>query len=385
MIIPSSGTPGNPITYDVYGTGNIPVISGSEEITGWTPYSGSIYVANVSTGTFSSMSQVFVDGVSYDVSHYPNTGYNTITATSSDRVSLTDAGITATGGQLIGADIYIRSVPWRIESRAITGYNSGTHTVSWGSAASYAITAGYGYYFARKLWMLDQPTEWYYDSSLGKLYIWLEGNEDPSIHTIETSNKNDGITINNKSYITIRNISISQLKNTGIYMINPYGIILSNLDISNNGSYGIYTFGGASGDNMITNNTIRNNINGGITVSNGTSNPLSFISNNIIDNTGYKKINSIAGIHLSEVSNYTVSNNSVTNNGYNGIHLQGGNNNTIQNNRIDDSCLILDDCASIYIRGNSGVTSTGNQIIGNIVSDSIGNFSGTVYTSTQAE
>src|SRR4051812_5083628 len=44
--VPSSGTSGNPITFGSYGTGNAPVLNGTDVLTGWTLSSGSIYQAS---------------------------------------------------------------------------------------------------------------------------------------------------------------------------------------------------------------------------------------------------------------------------------------------------------------------------------------------------
>jgi parallel beta-helix repeat protein len=44
----SAGLPGSPVVFGAYGSGNNPKISGANLVTGWTPYSGSIWMASVS-------------------------------------------------------------------------------------------------------------------------------------------------------------------------------------------------------------------------------------------------------------------------------------------------------------------------------------------------
>ena len=46
---PSSGSAGSPITFGAYGTGNAPIISGSDLVATWTVYSGNVYQASCST------------------------------------------------------------------------------------------------------------------------------------------------------------------------------------------------------------------------------------------------------------------------------------------------------------------------------------------------
>lgn len=49
LISPSSGMAGNPIIFGAYGSGNAPMISGANLVTGWSQYSGSIWAATVTT------------------------------------------------------------------------------------------------------------------------------------------------------------------------------------------------------------------------------------------------------------------------------------------------------------------------------------------------
>jgi len=46
---PSSGAVGNPITIGAYGTGSVPVVSGADQITGWSVFSGTTYQKALTT------------------------------------------------------------------------------------------------------------------------------------------------------------------------------------------------------------------------------------------------------------------------------------------------------------------------------------------------
>jgi len=46
LVVPSSGLPGRPITFSVYGVGNMPTITGADPVSGWVPYKGSIFRAS---------------------------------------------------------------------------------------------------------------------------------------------------------------------------------------------------------------------------------------------------------------------------------------------------------------------------------------------------
>jgi hypothetical protein len=58
LSVPSSGESGNPITFGAYGSGNKPVISGADVVTGWTETATDVYSASVTV----EPNQVFMDG-----------------------------------------------------------------------------------------------------------------------------------------------------------------------------------------------------------------------------------------------------------------------------------------------------------------------------------
>lgn len=382
LVVPSAGAAGNPIRFDAYGSGENPRIDGSSLITGWTVSSGHIYVADVPTGM--SVSQLFVDGEYYDIARYPNVGYGIATENAATATTLTDSSLTLTAEQIVGADILLRTVPWRIEKRTVTAYDPATYTASWTGDTNYASRTGYGYYFTNKLWMLDQAHEWYYDSALGKLFLWMDADADPNSHVVELSKQTNGVTIGSgKHYVTLQHLSITKPQSSGISLNNVHDVILDSLDISDAGVNGIYDSGGGV-SLTITNNTLSNNVFSGIKINDSTT-AASTIANNTITNTGYvglgKQQNTIAAISTNNADNLIIENNTISNSGYLGISFYGGNN-RVRNNVIDRSCLVLDDCGGIYTWGNYP---SGNQIVGNIITNSIGNYAGTAYTSTQAE
>ena len=50
LIVPSSGSPGSPITFGAYGSGSLPIITGADILaSGWTQTSGTVWQASVTT------------------------------------------------------------------------------------------------------------------------------------------------------------------------------------------------------------------------------------------------------------------------------------------------------------------------------------------------
>ena len=176
---------------------------------------GNIYVANV--GNITAPTQLYVDGTFYDIAHYSNTGYLLATANSTTSPSdptgthtVIDSDLTLSADQIVGATVMTRAVSWFVNGTTATAYDSSTKTITLNGNvynASITMPAKYGFYLANKLWMLDSPGEWYYDSGAGKLYLWAPGSDDPNNHTVEVSNHSYDIYDSYKNYVTIQNFS----------------------------------------------------------------------------------------------------------------------------------------------------------------------------------
>ena len=385
LIVPASGTAGNPITFGAYGSGSLPVINAASPVTNWSAYSGNTYVANVGF----NISHVFVDGDYYDMAHYPNSGYLGIDTNPTDKTYLVDNDLNLTESQVTGALISVRPVSWTIDKRIVTTYDPATHRISLNSPLSWDTATGFGYFLSNKLWMLDQPKEWYYDSALGKLYIWLANNDNPNNHLIEASSIDNGIYTSRKSYITVRDFSIQKARKNGMVLTGTTNAIVENVTIASSGEHGLLVTDTATNNLLIQNNTFQKNTLTGIFFQmNGSATAVSStLLNNTISDTGYFgdfKQNDVDAAIFINASGVTVRNNTISNSGYNGIHVSGKNN-TLENNFINMSCLVLDDCGGIY--GGRNITSepSNNKILGNIVTDSIGNYAGTPTTNSQAE
>jgi parallel beta-helix repeat protein len=382
LTVPSSGTEGNPITFGAYGTGDKPVISGADIVgsNSWSLYSGNIYVTKV--GSITPPNQLYVDGKFYDIAHYPNSGWLLATAKSSDTTSIIDAHLTLKADQIVGATVMTKAVPWSITSSTATTYDPATHKITLNAPVfdtSLVMRTGYGYYLTNKLWMLDSPGEWYYNPASGRLYLWMAGSDNPSGHVIEVSNRSYGVYNNNKNYFTITDLAVTKANQNDVHMYSGHYITVTNLDISG-GKFGIYFTG--IYNSSIQNNSVQNTLADGIR-EDGTLNTID-ISNNTVNNAGNvgsSPKQSGGGLHIGG-TNINVANNNITNSGYDGICFDG-NTITVKNNVINRSCLVLNDCAGIYT-GGMGSRSTSKTIIGNTVTNSIGNYSGTPNTSTNA-
>ena len=387
LLIGRSGASGQPISYGAYGSGNNPIIDGTSKVANWSVYQGHIYVAEVS----SDVTRVFVDQVLQQPAHTPNTGYYKITQDSANKHALTSSTFNPISNDLVGAGISIRNISWWIENETVSNYDSSSHTITWSNDTIYPELKDWGFYLTNKLWMLDQPGEWYYDSSAHKLYLWPINSVDPNTHDIDVNLPIAyTVTTTNTHDITIQDIDIRNSPKNALEIYSSKNILVQRLNITNAGRYGMYA--AYDSDNIIfRDNIIDHSFTTGIMPYFIPATSI-IVENNTVSNTGNGELfvepldyptrstQSGAGILVNGTDNATVRNNIVSNNNYTGIGINGANN-TVQNNIVRRSCLILDDCGSIGVSGNK----VGNKIINNVISDAIGNFDGTAYNFTQAQ
>ncbi len=130
------------VTIGAYDVGtHKPVITGAVQLTGWTVYSGSIYVAQAS----SFVKNLYANGVQMTLARYPNSGFIYITSKSSNTI-FDASGVTQTSGYWNGANCRLRTNGWTFESPTVSTQNGTTIVLS--SAPHFdAFTTGLGFLF----------------------------------------------------------------------------------------------------------------------------------------------------------------------------------------------------------------------------------------------
>jgi hypothetical protein len=200
FIIPSSGTSAQKITVGAYGTGELPVISGSDLVTGWSQHSGNIWRAPVN-GT---VKYVYVNGQPMTLARYPNSGW--LRNDQGSGTQITDSELTQPNGYWTGATAVIRSSNWSYDAVTVNAHN-GT-TISFPNIYFNLSHYEWGYFLCNKLSELDMPGEWFHDAANGQLYLWAPNGADPSTLTVEAGVREKGITV----YWQREHVNISDLQ-----------------------------------------------------------------------------------------------------------------------------------------------------------------------------
>lgn len=369
--ITKTGTPGNPITFGAYGSGDKPVITGLTEITSWTNVGEGIYSTDVVCE--SSCNIVLVDGSIYAMGRWPNDEWRYYTETDGSTYIGDESLIN--GHIWEGGELVLRKNRWVIDRCLITAHDGSALYFTNGTAA-YPASVGWGYFIQNHISTLDVFGEWYYDASSKKTYVYF-GDENPSNHTVHVSTLNIGVYITTYTYrfITIDNLNFSGFNLSAIYfpeiIRNP---VIQNCNIEFSGQYGIYAY---HPESIIINNNSFNYINYAAIYINGSSSPIK-ITNNVITNTflfpgmGLSGDNITAAI-ASMGTRPIITNNIIINTGYIPIRFTGTDS-YVANNYINKYCFIKDDGAGIYIFNDRNLR---KQVIDNIILNGIGAPEGT--------
>lgn len=353
-----SGTAGNEIIFGSYGNGELPVINGVKTITGWTAYSGNIYVVNFSD----TISHLYANGKLMTIARFPNSRFLKIDNASSAS-NFYDAELNQSAGYWNQANCRVRSANWCYESRTVSNFNGGNITLS--PATQYTIYSKSGYFFDNKLALLDTANEWYYDKPAGKLYFFAPGGADPNTLLTEGIITRYGFLLSNSS----SNVIIQDLKFSGfrencmeLYIAN--NIKIRRCIIAGSGKFGLRINGN---NNVIENNIFEDNLNVGISgvFTNCT------ISDNLIKRTalraGYgENAWGSHGMQIYQSTGTVCRNNTIDSTGYTG--MIASKNMLVKNNFVSNSCLTLNDGGGIDIDDADGL-----QLIDNIVINSFGN------------
>lgn len=362
IIVPSSGTSGNPITYGAYDNGENPVIKGTIPVTtSWVVYSGNIYMTVISEG---DIIRLFINGEPLITARYPNKGYlkidDTLNSTTIKCNALNNVDWTT-------SSVHVRTKRMTIGTSKIISCNTAQKTFAMQSVPGSGTYPKWGFFINNKLEALDTAGEWYYDANVNKLYLWTPNGDSPSNYLIEGSVYDYGILINGKSYVTVNGLSIIGHSIYGITAQNT----VSNIIIDGNTI--LYPDGRGididipilnSNNNIINNNIIIGANHFGIVI-NGSN---TVISNNTIKNTGLISNFTRTGMGnfwlggdaiLTRGANVQIKSNVIDSAGYIGIS-SGGTDNIIEYNLVKNCCLCKDDGGGIYAGWQSDESQAGS-------------------------
>lgn len=377
------------VTYDKFGTGSKPVLSGfGRSLSNWLKEGAGIYSTLVDVP--GKLNIVSVNGQIKPMGRYPRNGVLPYTSYSGTppRTLITNALGTAVN--FIGGEIVIRKIAWVWDRHTITGQAASAVNFSVGTTAagnnlySPFFRPGNGFFIQNHIntlrtWGNHRPIfgDWYYNSTSKRLYVYFAA-IDPATVDVKAAILNNITSVFGKSNITFNNIKFEganqNLITSEITTSNKY----QGCSFFGAGWSGIsgdaFGSGGENNSNEFIDNEFDYCLNEAIRFSYNCNNNI--LSKNRITNispfTGSLFPADYGGNAVTLMGNGNhIKRNQINAVGYNGIAWRG-NGTLIDENVIRDCCKFKDDGANIYSYNPTREIWFGNYIRKNILYGSNG-------------
>lgn len=209
-----SVTPNSGIAITSY-DGEEVTIDGSDPVTGWKLYKGSIYKANV-TLSAGDANQVFVGRQMMTEARWPDGNdlfhVNWATAEAgTDEGTLVDSHLPKIDWNEAKIHFLSGTDPYSPETATVTASASGRLRFKLDDVdnpPNITPQPGGFYYLYRSLGALDAQREWFYDSSSKTLYFWAPGNADPARLEVRAKRRQFAFDLSGKSDVTIEHLNL---------------------------------------------------------------------------------------------------------------------------------------------------------------------------------
>jgi hypothetical protein len=379
-------TPNSGITLTSY-YGESVIIDGTDPVTGWTSYQGSIYQAPATLSS-GDTNQIFVNGQMMTEARWPNgddlfhVNWATLQAGTND-TTIVDSNLPSVNWAGARVHLWSGTDAYDSQTGVVTASGAGQLTFTEDGAdfsPNIQPQAGGYYYLFGTLAALDTAKEWYYNPTSKTLYFWAPGGVNPNTLNVTAKQRTWAIDLSGKSNVIISGIgifgaSINSDANSNNNIID--GITAQYVShfttLPNTSTYSFptgYWYDHSTDSGIVINgsgNTLQNSTiswsagNGVVLVSSGNT-----VKNNLIHHVGYMASDD-AGIQVF-LSNQTITHNTVYTTGRFSIQLspqlppwfnQPNNYDEISYNNTYGSMVLSVDGGEIYA---GYATSVGSQI-----------------------
>src|SRR5205809_678534 len=221
-LVPKSGTLGNPVVYNSYGSGKA-TITGFQDITGWIQ-AGNIWTKTIAV---SSVNMVAIGNSFIPIGKYPNGSKVYIKATAATATSVTSTTLanTWTGGQVV-----IRKNHWIIDKATITSQSN--QTLNFTNPNSYIAQSGWGFFIQNIQGACDLQNEWFFAG--GKLGMFSTS----SPTGVKASTIDNLVQINDKSYVKFSKLQFTGSNAATVVITSGHDIGFDSCDFNFSGING---------------------------------------------------------------------------------------------------------------------------------------------------
>jgi hypothetical protein len=383
ITVGKSGSSGAPITFDAYGTGSKPIITGLTAISSWTSLGSGRYSNTLSSG-LSSLNVVVVNGAFQPIGRYPkatatNGGYLTVSSFSGN-TSISSSQLSGIPS-FVGGQVVIRKVHWILDKGTVNSQSSSS--VSY-SSGGYNASTGFGFFFQNHVNACTSQGDWCYTPSSKKITVYW-GSSAPPANTVQAATIDVLVTLSSRSYITFNNLAFVGSNSKTFSMIACSYVTINACDFSYAGIDAINV--NSTSSHLTVSNCTGKWTNNDFLNAGGST--YWTVTSNTVTNTGSK-----AGMGSSGDGTYTAlyniganskaQYNNIINTGYTAIDFRGSSI-SILNNFVDTFCRVKDDGGALYsYTGSTPIVYSQRTVSNNIVLDGGGAGAGTTTTNSDA-
>lgn len=353
-----------------YGSGNQPVISGADIVSGWNA-TGNYWEVSFNQ----SVTHFFANHQEQILARYPDEGAAYLTVDEgSSKAMLKDAALSSISSEILNqSHVCVHTAQWCWEKSAVASSNSSSLTYL--KPTTQIPTSGYAYFLYDHLSYLTTGKEWKYDATAKKIYF-KPASGAPSALICEASVRQYGIKLGaGVHHVSIKNIAFEKQSESGIALKNTANsnIIIQNCTFARQYHYGVEIYGKYA---EISHNYFRE-VDGLAVFMGGSATGTKVHHNTFRNNGGFRNSGIGTEINLSAVKaafadSCHIHHNNIDSVGYCGIAMDGRWN-LIERNIIKNAMLLLNDGGALK---SFGYGSLYNVFRNNFVSKSDGNTEG---------
>lgn len=330
--------------------------------------------------TTANLQLVLADNQSLRPAHHPNFGSDATSPASPFAAIASDGGKTTVDASLLqlpagvtltpNLGITIKTTTWNVEERTVATINGARLTLD--RPTDYPIGKNYGFFLTGAKWMLDSPGEWFFDASVSTLFVWMPDSQAPG-KRVSISAQITGLDLSNSKYIEVSKIDIRNV-GTGIRMDRGSFISLRDLRISETKGHGVSA--DTSRQCSLSDSEISST---GMESVRAEASAIEFsLVGNMIRDSGTRASN-VDGWQRLPKPNWGaasvgikayIAGNSISGTAGKGIRVWE--NSDVRENHIEYTCIGSSDCAAIYLNSAGSASSISNNVIVTVAGSNIG-------------
>lgn len=333
-----------------------PTLSGADQIVGGWTRTGAVWSRALPAGT-PKITRMFVNFTPMRPAQWPNASQPQVLlqgAAGALRLTIgaTEAA-TLAGRDLNGASLMLRTQAWNVEALRLGTPGHSGNTLNLAASPAHTPSAGQSWLLGDKLWMLDEPGEFFHDQVAQRLYLYpldSQAGLDLNAAIVEGSVRDLVVDVRERSQLVIRGISVRASRQDGLRLTDAPQALLTDLDVRENGAAGVRLWQWNPLSPAVPGPIVENSLftgNGEYGIDAKYVSRATIRSNRMVE-TGTLTYTGPVNSAIAAGPGAQILDNTIDGAGYIGIRFSGLQGSTVARNDISRYCLRLSDCGGIY-------------------------------------